>query len=256
MIFIKGVINMDRSELDILLRTVLPNAEILIIKRDVELINKLFTQTGNLSSYIALQLIPYAALIYHEALEYINTKSYKINIQQSSKYNIRDIRNKAKFFDQRFGQILQSATNVDILQHNDFANRMKYPSLINWNIHDNLGIYFTSDKKIIGNTQYAAWVYQDENLIKKPLASMAGFEIQNEEVRALGYDIGNVISNISNSFSSHKDFMTSAVYPPNLQIYANDFNTNRCWTNTAEKYKPIQLLLVHILTSIGFMLML
>jgi hypothetical protein len=181
-------------------------------------------------------------------------KGHKIEIEQSSKFNIKEIRMKAKFFDLRLNQVLQSASNVDLLQHIDFANQMKYPELASWNVHDNLGVCFDSDKNIIGNTQYTAWVYQDESIIKKPLTNMDGFEIQNAEAYAFGVDLGSIIGSLSDGFSGVKDFIVSDVLPTTKKLYANDFNTNRFLSDAAEKYKPIRLLLLHMLSSMGFIL--
>ena len=245
---------MDSTTKEETLRVTLPVAEILIIKRDIDLIKKLLLMPGKLRSYYGMYFTPYVALVCYEALNYLEKKGHGVEIERTSKYNIKEIRNKAKFFDLRLNQILQSASNVDLLQHYDFAQQMKYPELASWNVHDNLGVYFDSDKMVIGNTQYMVWVYQDEDVIKKPLTNMVGFDIQNAEAQALSFDMGRIIGSLSDGLSGVKDFITNDAIPSNINIYVNDFNTNRCWSNTTEKYKPIRLLLLHMLSSIGFIL--
>jgi len=237
-----------------MLKATLPVAEILIIKRDVDLMMKLFNLPAEIRSLFGINFLPYAALVCYEAINYMDKKGQHVEVEQTSKYSIREIRNKAKFFDLRFNQIMQSAFNIDALQHNDFAQQMRYPELANWNIHDNLGIFFDNDKNIIGNTQYSVWVFQDESTIKKPLSDMDGFEVQNKEAYTLGFDLGRIANSISKGLSSVKDFLLSDVNLKNMTIYANDFNTNRCWVDGIKKYKVIRLLLLHILSSIGFIL--
>ena len=235
-----------------LFETVLPVAELLIIKRDVDLLKKM--ATANPNSIFMLNIMPYVAMVCYEAVEHMNSMGESIEISQKSRFSIKDVRNKAKFFDLKFNQIMQSTINVDKLQHRSFIQQMKYPELAKWNIHDNLGIYFDSSKKVLGNTQYPVWVFQDSDTIKKPLSTMEGFDIQNSDSRDFGYDLGALIGMLSNSLASVNDFMTNDIDFRDFKYHANDFNTNRCETVNVEGYKTIRLLLVHILSSIGFVL--
>ena len=73
-----------------ILKTALPLAEIAIIKRDFDLLRKLLP---SLTSDVQTQMAPYSALFCYEAMVYL--KKY----DPSSKYSIKDIRQKAKFFD-------------------------------------------------------------------------------------------------------------------------------------------------------------
>ena len=245
---------MDMSDKSIAFATALPVAEILTIKRDVDLIKKYIGLPNSIKNHFFLYFAPYSALVCHEAINYINKKGQEVQLEQTSKYSIETIRKKAKFFDLSFNQIMQSTANVDMLQHEWFANDMRFPELARWNVHDNLGISFDVNKNIIGNTQYAAWVYQDEDTIKKPLSEAKNFRLQNEELYNFAFDMGRVLASISDGLSAVKDFITSDVSMHEMKIYANDFNTNRCNSEGEDKYKIIQLLLLHILSSIGFIL--
>ena len=237
-----------------LLEKAIPVAELLIIKRDVDLLKKIATAKPKVDPIFMNQIIPYITMVCHEAVKYMNNKGADITISQKSRFSLEDVRNKAKFFDLKFRQTMQSALNVDELQHRSFAQAMAFPELAKWNIHDNLGIYFDSDKKIVGNTQYQVWVFQDSDTIKKPLSSMDGFDIQSQDAVDFGFDLGSIIGVLSSSLASINDFVMHDIDFREFKYYANDFNTNRCKTTHAENYKTLRLLLLHILSSIGFVL--
>lgn len=111
----------------------LPVAEMLIIKRDFDLLIKIATQ---LPPEVQTQLTPYTALFCYEAIEYLRSKGQSVEIEQTSRYSIKDIRQKAKFFDLSLNKLLQSVDNVDSLQNDYFINLMRYPELGVWNMHD------------------------------------------------------------------------------------------------------------------------
>lgn len=129
-----------------------------------------------------------------------------------------------------------------------------YPQLGYWNLHTNLGIYYDNDKHIVGNTHYAYYIFQDEKSISKPQAQMNNLELEGRELQSFGYDMGVIIGNISSGLSETSDFMESDVIPKGRDFLYQDFNTNRCITSGNEKYKSVRLFLLHILSSIGFIL--
>ena len=135
-----------------LLMAALPVTEITIIKRDFDLLCKLIP---NITNDVQTQMIPYYALFCYEAITYLKKYDPTIDIIQTSQYSIKDIRQKAKFFDLSVNKLIQSVNNVDTMQNEYFVNLMKYPQLGYWNLHTNLGIYYDNDKHIVGNTHYA-----------------------------------------------------------------------------------------------------
>ncbi|MCM1307386.1 MAG: hypothetical protein NC223_02170 [Butyrivibrio sp.] len=234
-----------------LLMTALPVAEISIIKRDFDLLRKL---VPNLTNDVQTQIVPYSALFCYEVITYLKKFDPSIEVEQTSKYSIKDIRQKAKFFDLSVNKLIQSVNNVDTMQNGYFVNLMKYPQLGYWNLHTNLGIYYDNDKHIVGNTHYAYYIFQDEKSISKPQSELNDLELEGKELQAFGYDMGVIIGNISSAFSETSDFMESDVVPKGANFLYQDFNTNRCTTNGNEKYKSVLLFLLHILSSIGFVL--
>lgn len=234
-----------------LLMAALPVTEITIIKRDFDLLCKLIP---NITNDVQTQMIPYYALFCYEAITYLKKYDPTIDIIQTSQYSIKDIRQKAKFFDLSVNKLIQSVNNVDTMQNEYFVNLMKYPQLEYWNLHTNLGIYYDNDKHIVGNTHYAYYIFQDEKSISKPQAQMNNLELEGRELQSFGYDMGVIIGNISSGLSETSDFMESDVIPKGRDFLYQDFNTNRCITSGNEKYKSVRLFLLHILSSIGFIL--
>jgi hypothetical protein len=200
-----------------------------------------------------LQLIPYTALFCYEAMNYLNKKS-ELCIEQTSRYSMEEIRQKAKFFDLSINKLLQSVINVDEIQNDYFVQLMRFPELGKWNIHDNIGIFFDENKNIVGNSQYAYYVFQDEKMISKTNGEIIGYELQGEELRTFGFDLGKIIGNISSGLSSVGDFITGDFSINNFSVCNRDFNTNRCNVNGNDLYKPIRLFLLHVLSSIGFII--
>lgn len=233
------------------LRQGLSVAELIIIKRDFDLMIKIATQ---LPPEVQTQLIPYTALFCYEVIAYMKKKRQDINIEQTGSYSIKDIRQKAKFFDLSLNKLFQSVDNVDSLQNDYFISLMRYPKLGAWNIHDNLGIYFDDDKNIVSNTHYAFYVFQDEKAICKPHDTMCGHEVIGKEVQLFAYDMGRIIGSISSGLDCIRDFMIADFDSSKISLHSQDFNTNRCTTLGNEKYKTIRLFLLHVLSSIGLIL--
>ena len=234
-----------------ILSVVLPLAELTIIKRDFNLLKKIML---NLPHELAVQMVPYSALFCYEVSQYLNDHGQAVEFEQTGRYSIKDIRQKAKFFDLSVNKLLQSVENVDELQNDYFVQLMKFPELGSWNVHTNLGIYYDSERHIVGNTPYSYYVFQDEKMISQPKETMIGHELMGKEIKAFGYDMGRIIGSISDGLSQISDFMVADFNVSSLKLFSQDFNTNRCVTVGNDKYKIIRLFLLHVLSSIGFVL--
>lgn len=249
---VDSVINLKGENLmNELLDTVIPVAETTIIKRDFDLLQKLVL---NLTSDVQMQMVPYSALFCYEAINYLKKYNSFVDIKQTSKYSIKDIRQKAKFFELSVNKLIQSVNNVDAMQNEYFINLMKYPQLGYWNVHTNLGIYYDNEKHIVGNTHYAYYVFQDEKTVSKSQIEMNDLELEGKEIRAFGYDMGVIVGAISLALSETSDFIESDILPKGDGYLSQDFNTNRCSIVGNEKYKSVRLFLLHVLSSIGFVL--
>lgn len=233
------------------LMVAIPAAEIIIIKRDFDLLRKLIP---SLTDDVQMQMVPYTALFCYEAISYLQKHDPSIIIEQESRYSIKDVRQKAKFFELGINKLIRSIDNVDAMQNEYFISLMKYPELGYWNLHTNLGIYYDAQKHIVGNTHYAYYVFQDEKTICQPNGVSRSLKLEEKELTAFGCDMGRIIGSISTAFSETSDYIESDVLPKGQPFLCQDFNTNRCLTDGNEKYKSVRLYLLHVLSSIGFIL--
>ena len=229
------------------LNDILHTAEITIIKRDFDVLKQLALKLRTENQY---SLIPYMALLCYEAIRYLNKRDIKIDIKEASQYSIKDLRMKAKFFDLSINKIMQSIDNIDKLQDDYFVNRMRFPQLGVLNIHDNLGVWFDDDKNIVGNSHYSFYLFQDEKMISKPPEKMMGIELMGKEIFSCACYMGEIIRCISYGLTNISDVLITDVYTDDIIIHSQDFNTNRYF----KANKTMQLFLLHILSSIGFIL--
>ncbi|MDL2319419.1 hypothetical protein LJC74_10205 [Eubacteriales bacterium OttesenSCG-928-A19] len=227
-------------------------AELLIIKRDCDLLCKIMPQTHAVFSF---SISPFCSLIITEAVSYINEHgATEFHIPDNDTYPIEKIRLKAKFFDGRFEQNMRIANNLDFIQNEHFANAMKYPELKNWNLHDNLGIYFDENGKIIGNTQYAYYMYRDDRILRSEMTH-ALLNYSKEEMHTLGYQMGKVIGELSRGFATLSDFVGGLGVVPTISFSYKDYNTNRLTFSDNDEYqKSVSLLLLHLLCFINYSL--
>lgn len=226
-------------------------AELTIIKRDFDLLKKIIL---SLSPELVTQMIPYSALFCYEGIQYLNANGQAVKIENTGRYSIKDIRQKAKFFDLSVNKLLQCIENVDTLQNDYFIQQMKFPQLGRWNIHTNLGIFYDTNRHIVGNTHYTYYVFQDEKMISQPEESMSGHILVGEEVKAFGYDMGRIVGSISDGLSQISDFVVADFDISHIKLYSQDFNTNRCMAFDNKRFKIMRLFLLHILSNIGFIL--
>jgi hypothetical protein len=237
--------------MDELLATALPIAEILIIKRDFDLLKKIAT---NLKPEVQVQFTPFTALFCHESMVYLNKKGQHVEIEQIGEFSIKDIRQKAKLFDMSINKQFQSIDNVDRIQDEYFIRLMKYPELSAWNLHDNIGVYYDKNYRIVSNTHYSYYVFQDEKNISKPYDLASAYELEGKDIHDFGYDMGRIIGSISSGLASVRDFMVSDFSMENIELNSRDLNTNRCSTFGNAKYKSFRLFILHIISSIGLIL--
>ena len=233
------------------LNSVIQTAELVIIKRDFDMLKKLVPQLPN---EVQTQLTPYIALFCHEVLEYLEKRGYGIELESTSSYSIKDIRQKTKFFDLSLKKLFQCVENVDRLQNEYFIGLMKFPWFGRWNVHYNLGIYFDVQGNIVSNTQYAYYVFQDDKTISKSEEDIHGRNLIDQEIRNFGYDMGVIIGNISDGLSTLKDFISSDISANKIVLNSQDYNTNRCSCFKNKEYKTIRLFLLHVLSSLGLVI--
>lgn len=218
---------------------------------------------------LSFGFIPYFAASTIASLDLIRkyrvpTDYYESNIVNEEK--MKDIRTKIKIFDTRYSASLRMLMNVDYIQNEIFKKMNKLYCFVNQKPHPNLGIFTDDQGRIIGNTHYAYYVMFDSKVLKKSQDDIRkiysetpgqfSFRINRRDALNTGQDIGKIVGSILVSLIDLKLAASPEVenYRPN--VYYSDVNTNHraLFTHNISADKSIFLFILHILTSINFVL--
>ena len=186
--------------------------EIRIIQVDAESILSLIKTERDPIFYMGS--IPYYALFVKECQNYIG----EVFVKEPYASKIKDIRNFIKVYGERFGKTKKRIEKVDDNQNELYKSQLKFDFMKDWNVHLNIGTYWTSDKHLIGNTQ----MFADYLDIKNPFDE----NCKNTQLE-FGEQLGSFISSVGYRFSQ-------MITPPEIvrnqsgvQIgYYCDLNTN------------------------------
>lgn len=121
-----------------------------IMQEDAESIYSLL-QTER-DSVFAMEIIPYYALFVQSCQEYLRENL----LPESIGKELKDIRNHIKAYADGFGKSQRRVSTVDDSQDRDFKEQLRFEFLKKINIHLNLGMYWTGERQLIGNTQQLA----------------------------------------------------------------------------------------------------
>lgn len=209
-----------------------------IIQEDAEAVYSLLASERN--SIFSMEIIPYYALFVQSCQEFMGENF----LPESTATEIKDIRNHIKIYAESYGKTKKRIMAVDDLQNEDFKSQLRFQFLKNWNIHLNLGTYWTEDHHIIGNTQQLA-----DFLGIKSLNNNAG-----KRQYELGYQIGSFVASVRGGFS--KSLGLPEIQRNNKSVTIKhyfDLNTNR--RNTLfndNSSKELNLLFLHLLCNMNF----
>ena len=210
-------------------------------------------------NYIAgITLIPYMSLFCWESLAFFRKIGIDFNIEENDTFTLTDVRLKLKIFENKYSKAKNMILNCDYLQDYIFKNKLKFDFMKNWNIHYNLGIMFNEKKEIVGNSQYAYYIFQDNKLLKRKIENIKGlvntsnieYDYVPDDYIKYGKYIGKIIGSFLNYFEELNildiDIQTNKI---NTNVFYKDFNSNKLYKN--EEVKIIELYLLHILTFIN-----
>jgi len=197
---------------------------------------------------LALAFLPMYALFAEEIENTIGEKGEVFSISNDSPFNISAVRSKLKLFGgEKLGKAKKKVLNLDKLQGDIFKNKLKFNFTRELNVHYNLGIFFTEEGRILGNTQYFYYMFEERNI--------DGREYNKEEIREFSKSIGTVLGSVDEGL---KDFMPEYnvnVKNKDYRLKFKDFNTDRKSFTSVSKLqygKDISLILLHVLSSINF----
>lgn len=210
-----------------------------IIQEDTETISSLMSSERD--SIFAMEVIPYYALFVQSCQEYMG----KDFLSEEIALNIKDIRNHIKSYAESFGKSKRKVASIDQEQDMNFRSKLRFNFLKSWNIHLNLGTYWTEDHHIIGNTQQLAAFIDAKGLSD----SESGKKLYD-----LGYQIGSFVSSVRSGLSS------SLGQPEVVRINDTitiknyyDINTNKhnmLFVDNA--FKERNLFYLHLLCNMNF----
>lgn len=210
---------------------------VLLIQNDCESIKRLVLNFHD--SIFSMQIIPYVALFCRSYQEYAGIEL--INPEVDSE--IYDLRNSIKLYGQRYGRNKERFLSVDDEQNDQYKSMLRFDFLKKLNVHYNLGIYFTEEKKIIGNTQLL------ESMLR--LHGLSEHEKQ-EKCFLLGKHLGSIIGSVSTGLASSLVVPQIAVEGQFPRFLYYDVNTNKKDFFNTDFEKDENLFLLHILSNINF----
>lgn len=210
---------------------------VLLIQNDCESIKKLVLNFQD--SIFCMQIIPYMALFCRSYQEY--AKIELINPEVDSE--IYDLRNSIKIYGERYARNKKRFITVDEEQDDEYKSELKFDFLKNMNAHYNLGMYFTDDKKIIGNTQLIESTLRLHGLSKQE---------QQQKCFSLGSHLASVIGSVSNGLASSLAVPLIAVEGQLPKFLYDDINTNKNHFFNINLEKDENLFLLHMLSNINF----
>lgn len=210
-----------------------------IIQEDTEMISSLMSSERD--SIFAMEVIPYYALFVQSCQEYMG----KDFLSEEIALNIKDIRNHIKSYAESFGKSKRKVASIDQEQDMNFWSKLRFNFLKSWNIHLNLGTYWTEDHHIIGNTQQLAAFIDAKDLSD----SESGKKLYD-----LGYQIGSFVSSVRSGLSSSLGQPAVVRINDTITIkHYYDINTNKhnmLFVDNA--FRERNLFYLHLLCNMNF----
>ena len=208
-------------------------------------------KTINNDPIISLFIVPYYSLFCAEAPKVLSKFNIKLPSSFKSIYSENDIRIKLKIFEDKYKKSEDIIKKCDYIQDFIFKNKLLFKSFSYLNLYYNIGVYIIDDK-IIGNTQYAYYIFQDSKLLKLSNDDLlrTEFELIPKEIKEYGAycsEMINIISYIGDKFTVK---VKNNNNPIRLKIKYKNLNTNTLFKNT--NYKYINLYILHILCNLNY----
>ncbi|MSA00226.1 hypothetical protein GKG47_07595 [Lactonifactor sp. BIOML-A3] len=189
----------------------------------------------------AMGILPYYAMFVQSCQEYMG----EIFLEEVYAKKIKNTRNFLKAYGDGFGKSKKRVESIDENQNEQYRERLNFDFMKNWNIHMNLGTYWTEDKHIIGNTQMIADFLEVRDV----------FNTENKEIyRKLGEQIGSFVVSLKEGFP--QSICLPEINRPNTgkEIkYFYDLNTNnvdKLFRNNSQK--SLNLFFLNITCNLNF----
>lgn len=210
---------------------------VLLIQNDCESIKQLVLHYHD--SIFCMRIIPYMALFCRAFQEYAEIELISPEVDTE----IYDLRNSIKIYGERYGKNKKRFLAVDEEQDNEYKSQLKFDFLKDMDIHYNMGMFFTEDKKIIGNTHLIESMLKLHGLSK---------EEQEKKCVSLGLHLSSVIGSVSSGLESSLPAPQIVVEGQLPRFLYKDINTNKNDFFNSNLEKAENLFLLHMLSNINF----
>lgn len=190
-------------------------------------------------SVFLMMIVPFYAISIRAVGEYRNERLLDLN----SDKKITDLRNSIKIYQDRFRKVKVRFQEADNTSDMLFRSMLRFRFLQKWNIHFNLGIYFTKDGKIVGNTQ---WIETYLNLNRERN------EDRNRKSFDTGYVIGCAIQKVYTLYNlpTSMKIIQLGTVPEFGYMDFNTYKSSNIFKGSWEK--EVHLAFLHILSLINF----
>lgn len=214
------------------------------IKNDSETLKAIISTLSQ--STVAFAILPYISLFCTAVEEYCSSCDMKVEFQDNSSLAISDIRNKLKLFSDKYSKSQTQILTTDSIQDNEFKRKLRFNILARLNCYYNLGIFFNDDGKIVGNTQYMYYMFQDKRFSRK--------NICGSEAKKFGTALGSMVAAVCNELRDFLPGYAVEICRQQCSIYYQDYNTNKNFSffPGCENDKSLSLWVLHLLCSINF----
>lgn len=184
-----------------------------IMQEDTETIYSLLQNIRD--PIFAMEIMPYYALFVQSCQEYMG----ETFIDKNCLEKIQNARNFIKVYGESFGKSIKRIESVDANQDEQYKVQLRFDFMKNWNIHLNMGTYWTSDKHLVGNTQRLADFLGIDDI----------FDSQRGEMQyKLGEQIGAFITSLRDGFAQIMNPPEIKMIKTDISIdYYYDLNTNK-----------------------------
>ncbi len=210
-----------------------------LIKEDGKtIINYVLSMRDN--GILQLSLLPYLALYCRSAQDFLG----KCYIENEMDKQISDMRNGLKVYSGRYSKGKAITLNSDEHQDELYKGMLRFSFMKSWKIHKNLGVYFDIEGHIIGDTQILNYFLN---------CSYTNVKDQKEYAFKIGKIIGERIILILEDICGKETLSLDDKISDCPKYGYRDFNTNRkndFFNHEADK--ELNLILLHVLSSIGF----
>ena len=212
--------------------------EIKLIQDDAEVIMSLMKSERD--PIFSLAILPYYSLFVQSCQEYLGN----IFLEEDYANQVKNIRNYIKAFDIGLAKSKRRVDDVDSEQDNKFSTMLRFGFMKSWNIHCNLGIYWTKDKHAVGNTQMYADFLGVENMNN---------DATKEKMQNLGYNMGSFVASIKAGFEQAVSpaIVDRALIGTTINYYC-DLNTNRKNNFFIANDKDLSLYCLNLVCNMNF----